>query len=164
MEAVRLWCAHELAGRDSDADHTFRSVFAEVARPELPAGFARRVVAQLALEPEQRRRVPRRFAYIAAGVAAAVLSVALVVFGAVSLAPLLGAQLVDLMNFSARGFVWFVQALDTGVGMWTILGRVGRAIGGTITQPSVTLTFVGFEFIGIVALYGLHRILKFEKG
>ena len=90
MEAVRLWCAHELAGRDSDADHTFRSVFAEVARPELPAGFARRVVAQLALEPEQRRRVPGRFAYIAAGVAAAVLSVALVVFGAVSLAPLLG--------------------------------------------------------------------------
>ena len=93
------------------------------------------------------------------------LSVALVVvFGAVSLAPLLGAQLVDLMNFSARGFVWFVQALDTGVGMWTILGRVGRAIGGTITQPSVTLTFVGFEFMGIVALYGLHRILRFEKG
>ena len=108
--------------------------------------------------------MPGRFAYIAAGVAAAVLSVALVVFGAVSLAPLLGAQLVDLMNFSARGFVWFVQALDTGVGMWTILGRVGRAIGGTITQPSVTLTFVGFEFMGIVALYGLHRILKFEKG
>ncbi|MEE8128904.1 MAG: hypothetical protein V3T48_01340 [Vicinamibacterales bacterium] len=164
MEAVRLWCAHELAGRDSDADHTFRSVFAEVGRPELPAGFTRRVVAHLALEPEQRRRVPRRFASIAAGVAAAVLSVALVVFGAVSLAPLLGAQLVDLMNFSARGFVWFVQALDTGVGMWTILGRVGRAIGGTITQPSVTLTFVGFEFMGIVALYGLHRILKFEKG
>jgi hypothetical protein len=139
-------------------------VFAEVARPELPAGFARRVVAQLALEPEQRRRVPRRFASIAAGVAAAVLSVVLVVFGAVSLAPLLGAQLFDLMNFSARGFVWFVQALDTGVGMWTILGRVGRAIGGTITQPSVTLTFVGFEFMGIVALYGLHRILRLEKG
>ena len=164
MEAVRRWCAHELAGRDSDADHAFRSVFAEVARPELPAGFARRVVAQLALEPEQRRRVPRRFASIAAGVAAAVLSVVLVVFGAVSLAPLLGAQLFDLMNFSARGFVWFVQALDTGVGMWTILGRVGRAIGGTIAQPSVTLTFVGFEFMGIVALYGLHRILRLEKG
>ena len=91
------------------------------------------------------------------------LSVVLVVFGAVSLAPLLVTQLFDLMNFLARGFIWFVQALDTGVGMWTILGRAGSAIGGTITQLSVTLTFVGFEFMGIAALYGLHRILRIEK-
>ena len=45
LEAVRWWCADELAGRDSDTDYAFRSVFAEIARSELPAGFARRVVA-----------------------------------------------------------------------------------------------------------------------
>ena len=161
MEAVRRWCAHELAGRDSDADHAFRSICAEIARPEVPAGFTGRVLRRLALQPE-RRRVPRRLVY-AASVTAAVLSLVVVVFGAISLAPLLVGQLFAFMNFSARGFVWFVQALDSGLGVWTILGRAGSASGTALARPSVTLTFVGFEFTGIVALYGLHRIVRRER-
>ena len=102
----------------------------------------------------------RQLATIAA---LALFGVSMVLVGAVALAPLLAAQLFDLLNFSTRGFVWLVRALDSGLDAWTIVTRAGRAIGSAIATPRVTLGFVGIEMVGVAALYGLHRMLRLEK-
>ena len=160
---VRQWLADEFAGRDADADRVFKAVFAEIRHPEPPAGLAERVVARLGLQPVARDPGRRGWTYVLASTTVGVLGVLLVGYGVVLVAPFLARQSLGLLNLSVRGVVWFVQALDSGLDVWTILSGAGRAIGAAVAQPSVMLSLVGFEFASIVALYGLHRLMRLEK-
>lgn len=83
--------------------------------------------------------------------------------GPVLLAPVLIGQFVRLLNLSARGFVWMVQAAENGWDIWAILAAIGRALGTAISAPSVALALVGLELVGVVALYVLRRLLRLEK-
>ena len=95
--------------------------------------------------------------------AVVILAVALAGSGSLALAPWVATQFVVLLNVGTRGFVWAVQAADSGLDVWTIVARAGRTIGSAIAAPRVTLTFIGVELVGVAALYGLHRLLKLEK-
>ena len=143
------------------------AVIAGIPRTETSARSTEAVAAQPDHAPVAQSRAPRRLRYVGARAAAVLLGIVVVTYGAMAVAPLVAVQLLDLPNLllslSARGFVWFVQALDSGLDLWMILGRAGRAIGAAVAQPGVTLAFIGFELVALVALYGLHRLLRINK-
>ena len=135
---------------------------AGLPRASAPSGFEARVLARVGFEGALGDwwSAGLRFA---ARVALVVVVALVTWYGAVALTPWAASRFVAFLNFSARGFVSVVQAADGGVDAWTILASAGRALGSLIATPRVAAMFVGVELIGVVALYGLHRLLKLEK-
>ena len=159
---MRRWLEAELAD-GPDAEALFRDTARHLPRAAVPAGLGDRIVAEVAPGAGRRSWVSTRVRQLATVTALAVSGVALVAYGAVVLAPLVAGQLFELLNFSTRGFVSLVHALDSGLDAWTIVASVSRAFGSAIATPQVTLGFVGVELVGVAALYGLHRVLRLER-
>ena len=160
---VRRWLDAELGGSTDDAERLFRSVSAAIPYATVPAGLRPHILSRLEASRTGGRQTTSRVRRLATIAALALFGVALVLVGAVVLAPLVAGQLFDLLNFSTRGFVWLVRALDSGLDAWTIVTRASRAIGSAVATPRVALGFVGIEMVGVAALYGLHRMLRLEK-
>ena len=159
---MRRWLEAEFA-QAPDAEACFRDTVRHLPRVAVPDGLGERIVAELAPGAGRRRWVSTRVRRLATVTALALSGVALVLYGAVVLAPLVAGQLFGLLNFSTRGFVWLVRALDSGLDGWTIVTSVSGALGSAIATPQVTLGFVGVELVGVAALYGLHRVLRLER-
>ena len=160
--SLRQWMQDELSDRQGAAEERFRVLATGLPRVVAPQGFEMRVLAVVGAaqtSASARSSISTRLARVAV----VILSVTLAVYGAVALAPWVATQFVSLLNVATRGFVWAVQAADSGLDVWTIVARAGRTIGSAIAAPSVTLTFVGVELVGVAALYALHRLLKFDK-
>ena len=156
------WLTAEVEDGEDVADAAFRVVWAGHLHPDAPAGFAQRVVS----EDTGSRSVPSRSSGVGRAVLRTLLGVAAGIAGVVGViasTPWLVSISVGLVRLSARGIAWVVQALQSGLDIWTILGRLGQAIGSALTTPAVIVTFVGLELLGVAALYALHRLLRRGK-
>lgn len=163
IQATGRWLRIEQEGRDAASEAAFREVWAELVRSPIPDGLTDRVVTrQLTSEPvptvrsrRWRRRLVRAVLTLA-GAGLAVVTLAVLARPGVAL-------LVGTLQMSARGFVWVVQALSSGLDVWTILTRAGQALGTILASPQVTLVLAAVELVAVGALYGLHRVLARDR-
>ncbi|MYD70391.1 MAG: hypothetical protein F4W89_06550 [Acidobacteria bacterium] len=88
---------------------------------------------------------------------------AVVVVGGVALAPYLLSQFLALLNATASGLAWLLQAAEEGRGFWEVTMTAMRTIGSAMASPSVIGVIVAVEVLGLVALYGLDRMLSAER-
>ena len=162
---IQPWVVAELAGNGADADRLFGGIVRSLPRRAAPDGLADRVARTLDWEDRaSRATVPRsRSARVAAMAVLGVVGAGAAVLGVMALAPFFASRLLTLLNFSARGFVWLVQAFEGGLDAWAVLASAGRAIGSAIAAPRVAVSFVVLELIGVAALYALHRLLRLER-
>jgi hypothetical protein len=152
------WIDADRSGRDEEADAAFGGVFRAVPQPALQPGLPDRVIEALARDAASRARRAKT----AAAVALAGGLVLFVLAGAflVSRGPRLFFDAVDL---GVRGAVWTSEAFERGLGLWAILGQVGRVMAAVIGTPQVTGALIGIGMVGALALYGLQRVLSSEQ-
>ena len=70
--------------------------------------------------------------------------------------------LVWAVDSAVAATVWMSAALENGLDLWGILGRIASAA-AVITTPQVASVLIAIRAIGAAALYGLHRILGSEQ-
>lgn len=160
---AQRWLEAELAGRAEEADRLFDAVAGDLAAPRAPARLADRVALAVG-GADGAAGVPAGSGWRAAAlVAVLVLGAIATVWALLASLPFLGAGAVALLNFSAEGFVWVVRAVEGGLDGWAILRRVGRGLGEAVSAPGVTGGLVVVEFVGVAALYALHRLLRIGR-
>jgi hypothetical protein len=152
------WIDADRSGRDDEADAAFGGVFRAVPQPSLQPGLPDRVIEALAREAADRARRAKTAA--AAALAAGLALLALAGVFLVSRGPRLFFDAVDL---GVRGAVWTSESFERGLGLWAILGQIGRVMTAVIATPQVTVALVGIGMVGALALYGLQRVLSSEQ-
>ena len=160
---AQRWLAAELAGRADEADRLFGALAGDLTAARAPARLADRVALAVG-GAEAAAGAPSGPRWRAAAlVAVLVLGAIAAVWALLASLPLLGSGAVALLNFSAEGFVWVVRAVEGGLDGWAILRRVGRGLGEAVSAPWVTGGLVAVEFVGVAALYALHRLLRIGR-
>jgi hypothetical protein len=154
----RRWARAEDEGRDDDADAAFRAVFQAVPRVPAGAGFADRVMRAVGQDGERRARRARALA-VCGLAASAVLGLSLVA-ALIVYSPRLLLKSLDL---AVQATLWIVGAVDRGLDVWAILAQFGRTAAAIVAAPEVTFALVAVGLVGVVALYGLHRMLGLEQ-
>jgi hypothetical protein len=161
---VETWLAAEHRSDDTVADTALQELIQELPAPGPPAGFVGRVMAA-AVRDGVVRVPPRRhwfgptarlLAWCGGGAVALIGT--LVVLG-----PFLVRQVVGVLNFSVRGFVWIVRGVEGGLDAWSLMAEIGRAVGASLATPQVSASVVVLELVGVAALYSLHRLLSQDK-
>ena len=79
------------------------------------------------------------------------------------LLPLAGRTFVRAIELLVAGCVWVATSIGVGVSVWQVLGTIGRAASRSLTTPTASLTFTVLVLVGVVALYGLQRLLESEE-
>jgi hypothetical protein len=154
MAEWRRWLTAERDERDDDADAELRAVFRSIP-PQAPRQeFAARVAEAVARDARRRARVTR-LALFAASAAAIVASV--VVLWQL---PRLFRPMFDA---GVSGLVWSLAAVDRGIDVWTLIGRMARVTAAIVVTPQVTLLLMALAVVAIAALYGLNRVLELEE-
>jgi hypothetical protein len=154
----RRWIRAEDEGRDDDADAAFGTVFRAVPRASARPGFADRVMLAVAQAEARRARRARVAAFISIA-ASAVLGVSLVI-ALVAYSPRL---LLWTLDAAVQAALWIVDAVGRGLDVWAILAQVGRTTAAIVAAPQVTFSLVAIGLVGVMALYGLHRIFGLEQ-
>ncbi|MEQ1898047.1 MAG: hypothetical protein ABL971_11740 [Vicinamibacterales bacterium] len=153
----RDWLASEQDGREDLAEFTFARLMADLPPVEPSPAFVGRTV-QAAW---QRRVRQQRLAWVAR--AAAVLAV--LIGGGVGLFVLgtafLGAA-ADGVVAGVQGLIWTADAVGGGLRWWSLLEKVGTAVGTAVATPQTTAVLVALELMGAMAVYGIERLLGDE--
>ena len=133
----------------------FARLIAGLPAAEPTPAFVGRAV-QTAWRARRRRRLMAGLARAAAVVLmTAATAVVVYLFGMVVLAALArGTVLV------AQGLVWVMTSVGEGVRWWSIAGRVGTAVGQTLSAPKTTAIVAVIELVGAMAIYALQRVLR----
>ena len=160
---AQRWLEAELAGRADEADRLFGALAGELTAARAPARLADRVALAVGAADAGAGTPSSPRWRAAALVAVLALGAVAVVWALLALLPYLGSGAVALLNFSAEGFVWVVRAVEGGLDGWAILRRVGRGLGEAVSAPGVTGGLVVVEFVGVAALYALHRLLRIGR-
>jgi hypothetical protein len=63
------------------------------------------------------------------------------------------------LELTVNACVWFAASLSAGADMWTIVAAVGRAVGSALVSPQAFVIVGGLVLAGVLALYGLQRLL-----
>jgi len=150
----RRWLESEEQGRDEDADRAFGAVFRTVTTRVPDPLFADRVAQATARAAARQARIAR-----AVLVCGALCGVGVAVALLFEIPRLLHASL-DLV---IGAIVSTTLALGRGVGAWTVLAQVARAVGGVVVTPQGTFALSGLGLVAIGALYALHRVLDVEE-
>jgi hypothetical protein len=61
-----------------------------------------------------------------------------------------------------RAVVWLFLAAQDGADWWSIVGRAGAAVAGTLATAQVLWWLIGLELVGVAALAGLKVMLRDE--
>jgi hypothetical protein len=67
------------------------------------------------------------------------------------------------LALAPRAIVRLVVAFQEGADWWSIAGRVGSAIAGTLGTSQVALSLIALELVGVAALYALLRLIGDEE-
>lgn len=67
------------------------------------------------------------------------------------------------LALAPRAIVWLFVAMQEGADWWSIAGRVGAALAGTLSESQVALSLIALELVGAAALYGLMRLVGDEE-
>ena len=79
------------------------------------------------------------------------------------LLPLVVRAFIRGLELTVNACVWFAASLSAGVDAWTIVSTVGRAVGSALLSPQAFVVVGGLVLIGVLALYGLQRLLGSEE-
>ncbi len=153
----RDWLEAEEEGRDDLAELTFARLMADLRRVEPSPAFVERAVQAA----RQRRVRQQRLAWAAR--AAAVLVV--LVGGGVGLF-VLGEAVVgaaaDGVVAGVQGLIWTADAVSGGLRWWSLLEKLGSAVGTAVATPQTTAVLVALALMGAMAVYGIERLLGDE--
>jgi hypothetical protein len=153
------WLSAERQEDEAAAERAFARVFAALPGPAPGAAFAERVAAA-AFQARRRRRLWLRSGRMTASAAAAVLGV---VLGYLALVRG-GAWLVRAgAAVTVQSVSLVVRSAAEGLDWWSILVRVGTAVGDALSTPQVSTAVLGIEILGAAALFALSRMLRTEK-
>jgi hypothetical protein len=160
---AREWMEAEAAGHADEADRQFRAVSRRLARPELPAGFAARVMARIA--PAR----PANDAYSSWWVRSAVAAGVVIVGGAAALVPwhvwpegllvALQATALGIGRVLAGGQAWMAG----GLALWHGLAEAAAVIGRQLLGPVPLLLLCLNLAVAAGALGALRRLMAVQE-
>ena len=150
---LQRWLAEEEAGHEDAADAAFVQFFSSMPGVEPSPAFVDAAVASA-----WRWRARRRRLLIGAWTAALLLvatAAAIALAGAQQIATSLvkGTALT-----SSRLLPWLVAYATVAMDSWWTLARVGGVIASALVTPARAIAIVGFELVGLLAFYALHRV------
>lgn len=150
------WLANEHEEQEDAAEAAFAQMFTALPRVEPSAGFVDRTV-HVAL----RRRARRRAAMMVARVAACTV-IAAAGFGLAYVAlAYAGASIFSAgVATAARVLAKPIVFVATRVEWWSILARAAAGVGEAIATPQTQAVLIAGEVIGVLAVYGLQRLLR----
>src|SRR5437870_3884339 len=93
----------------------------------------------------------------------AVVGLSLIAAALLVLLPLVGRGFVRVIELLVAGSVWVATSIGVGVSIWQVLGTIGRAAAGGLVTPTASIALTVLVVVGIVALYGLQRLLDSEE-
>jgi len=157
---AKQWLANEQEGQDDAAEGAFARVFRVLPRIEPTVNFADRVV-RAAWLAERRRRRTSRLAQVAAVLLVTVAGAA-IGYAAIEYAG--GWMAAAVAGIASRGVIRFVALVRVGVKSWSVVARVGTGVGAGLATPQNTLALLAMELLGILALFGLQRLLPDGPG
>ncbi len=157
-DEVRQWLGAEEDGLDEVAEQALRRALASLERAPRP-GFADRVLLRAGrLEPVAGVwrswwvRFPVAACLLIAGIAAAVLPVALLIV--IPLARAFGWPSV------VACWHWAARSTTVAFRYWTILAGVMEAIGASLATPEAVAILSANVLLAAASLFGLKRLLK----
>lgn len=112
---------------------------------------------------ESRRQEDRPAARLARFAGLALIGLSCTAAGVYVLLPLLGRGFVRGVELIIEGFVWLATSIGDGVSLWDVLGTIGRATFRSLLTPAGSVALSILVVIGIMALYGLQRLLESEE-
>jgi hypothetical protein len=154
MTEWRRWLTAERDERDDDADAELRAVFRSIPTQAPREGFAGRVAQAVMRDGRRRARIARLMLW---GAATAAVVVSVVVLWQ------LPRLLRPMFYAGVSGLVWSLAAVDRGIDVWTLIGRIARLTAAIVVTPEVTLLLMALALVAIAALYGLNRVLELEE-
>ena len=161
--SYRRWHRAESEARDDDADAEFRDVFAAVMPSVgVTAAFTARTMEAVsaAAVREARRSRRLRVASVAAGLAG---TVAAAYFGSPFVLSIASAIVAGAFELLIGAVVGMAGAAQTGADVWSVLSRVGRAVGTVASDPTVTMMLFALQGIAMAALLALRRLLGTDE-
>ena len=78
------------------------------------------------------------------------------------LLPLVVRAFIRGLELTVNACVWFAANLSAGVDALTIPSTIGRDAGSALLAPQAFVAVCGLVLIGVLALYGLQRLLGSE--
>jgi hypothetical protein len=149
------WLASEQQGQDDAAEEAFTRVFQALPRIEPRADFADRVVRGVWLA-ERRRRRTGQLARIAAVLLVTVAGVA-IGYAAIDYT---GTWILEAVaGVTSRGVSGFIALVRVGVKSWSVVAGIGNGVGTALATPENTVALLAMELLGLLALFGLQRLL-----
>lgn len=153
------WLASEHEGQEDAAEAAFAQAFQALPRIEPRADFADRVVS--AVWRVERRR--HRAVQWAQGAAALLVMAAGLAIGYAAI-DYAGAWMATTgAAVASRGVVWFMAMAGAGVTWWSVVARVGAGMDTVLATPQNTAALLALELLGMLALWGLRRLLPSEQ-
>jgi hypothetical protein len=149
------WLASEQEGQDDAAERAFTRVFQALPRIEPRADFADRVV-RAAWLAERRRRRTGQLARLAAVLLVAVTGVA-IGYAAIDYT---GTWILEAVaGVASHGVSGFIALVRVGVTSWSVVAGIGNGVGTALAIPQNAVALLVMELLGLLALFGLQRLL-----
>jgi hypothetical protein len=154
------WLANEQEGQDDAAEGAFARVFQVLPRIEPRSNFADRVVRATCLAESRRRRTSRLAqvtAVLLVTVAGAAIGYATVEYAGTWMAE-------AVAGVASHGLIGLIALVRVGVKSWSVVARIGTGVGVALATPQNTVALLAMELLGILALFGLQRLLPDGPG
>ena len=159
---LKRWLEAEIQDADAAADAALTSVFASSERLRPSPGFADRVLEAMA-PVAARGFATSRLARIAIAASIALAGLAAAALPTVRYLPFDVPTVSGVVRTGVAGIAWVAEWFTTGVQVWDFLARIGLAFRAAAATPEVATALMATLTLGIMALYGLNRILALER-
>lgn len=162
-DMLTAWLRAEAEADDDRAEAAFGALFATVDRLAPRHGFTERVL--VAIQPAA---APASVIWTWGGraVLAAAMALAALMAGLLPAArwlPIEVPRVGRLVDGFASAMIGLADWLTAGLAVWRFFAVVGRGLGVAVTTPEVAAAVLLTTSVGAMALYGLHRMLVFER-
>jgi hypothetical protein len=154
------WLSRERDADDAAAEQAFGSLFQSLPRAEAGAAVIDRLVAVVWRAERRRRRL--QWAARTAAVVVVTSLAAAIAYGLFAYAvPSLAALSVAVASVGTRSIADLARA---AVDWWAWTGRFGEGAQVLLARPETLALLWGLETTGLLALWGLHRLVRAPRG
>lgn len=162
QHTLNQWLEAERDADERNADEALTALFATIPRLSPSVGFADRVL--WAIEPAAAPSIFVSWLWRSAiGVAIALASVAVLAVPLLRLLPVDFPTLGRVVRTATVGVTWGAEWLAAGLDIWGLAAQVGLALRTATSTPEAMSALLAMTVIGASALYGLNRLLVFER-
>jgi hypothetical protein len=102
---------------------------------------------------------PRSAARLARIGGLAVVGITGIATAAFLLVPLAARGFVRGIEELAAGCIWLATSISSGMSVWTMLATVWQAAAASLAAPAASAMLWGLVLVGLIALYGLQRLM-----